>query len=197
MDFLCLGSGVSQINVLSMARSNFASVSWRHSCTLRASCDFHMRLDSDICEGLQEKDVLEGLLVSPRSGSSATNHDAVLLTRPYFTWTFLQLGSIARSAARAAAGFRPTRALPATTIRSTARVAALDIPCIEDDAVTIRRSVDIPSDLPVKTTTGLISIPSRRSPGRDREGPWTICAAETPHDASSYSLRIQSKCSIA
>lgn len=78
----------------------------------------------------------------------------------------------------------------------TDRSSTSDVACFEDDAVTILKSSDIPHDMPVKNTTGPVSMSSRRGPFRvaDQEGPWAISVAETPHDTSSYSLYVKSEC---
>lgn len=78
------------------------------------------------------------------------------------------------------------------------RASASDAPCFEDDAVTIAKATDIPSDMPVRTGPGPVSMSNRRGPPRsaEHEGPWAISVAETPHDASSYSLYIKSESPI-
>ena len=63
----------------------------------------------------------------------------------------------------------------------------------EDDAVTVAPAADIPVSM--KNGIAPRSMPSRRIPQRrdKHEGPWAISVAETPHDATSYSLYIKSE----
>lgn len=63
----------------------------------------------------------------------------------------------------------------------------------EDDAVEIARAADVPGSM--KNGIAPRSMPSRRIPqrGDKQEGLWSISVAETPHDATSYSLYIKSE----
>ena len=75
----------------------------------------------------------------------------------------------------------------------TQRTSVADGPFFEDDAVTVAPAADIPVDM--KNGIAPRSTPSRRLPQREKqEGHWTISVAETPHDATSYSLYIKSAC---
>lgn len=71
------------------------------------------------------------------------------------------------------------------------RTSVADGPFFEDDAVTV--SKDVPDGM--KNGIAPRPTPSRRIPGRGekQEGHWTISVAETPHDATSYSLYIRSE----
>lgn len=78
----------------------------------------------------------------------------------------------------------------------TERPSTPEVLSFEHDAVTVTKPVDgadtMKNGLPVK------SMPSRRMPFRvdGQDGPWAISVAETPHDASSYSLYIKSKSTL-
>lgn len=77
------------------------------------------------------------------------------------------------------------------------RPSVVEALSFEDDAVTVAQATDIPVSM--KNGIAPRSMPSRRIPqrGDKQEGPWTISVAETPHDATSYSLYVKSEsCSL-
>ena len=78
-----------------------------------------------------------------------------------------------------------------TRRKNRSEQSAADIAFFEDDVVTV------PKDTPSESRNGPLprSMPSRRLTARaeTQEGPWAISVAETPHDATSYSLYVKSE----
>ena len=125
-----------------------------------------------------------GLAGIQKDASPVANHDRPAVAEGQHQ----RQRSYSRRSVDTISSYKPKR-------RSRVDRASADI-SFDEDVVNILRSADIPSDMPAKTTTpGPMSIPSRRGPARaaDQEGPWTISVAETPHDASAYSLYVRSE----
>lgn len=72
------------------------------------------------------------------------------------------------------------------------RPSTPDISFFEQDVVTVTKPSNVPDN---EMKNGIAPRPSQRRPFRidGQDGPWTISVAETPHDASSYSLYVKSE----